>query len=519
MQSRFTIPTLLFLAAFLLSGCDPLGSSDDSSSDDSTTAPGSGPGTTAPQQLRRDGRWLVDPQGRVVLLHGVNMVWKIDPYYPPATPEGFLAADADWLAEHGFNSARIGTLWVGVSPDEPGQVNTDYLDQWDRVVKLLAARKIWMLFDFHQDLLGHLYQGEGVPDWAVERVQGNFTTLLGPPAFGFPFNYFTPQVSEAFDNLWAENGVVRDGFRDAWIGVASRWKDQDYSMGYDLLNEPWAGLEYPTCLLPPVGCPTHDSASLQPFFEHALAGIRTVDKNNLVWFESQPLISTGAPTGFGPVQGESQLGYSFHYYCPFTTLANAAQLGLITGALPVGLTPTCDLFGPNVFNQARAQGDRMQAVEVLTEFGATDDLAVIRQVVELADARLVGWQYWQYKNFSDPTTESQGSGSQSLFADDTDLASVKVEKLKLLERTYPQATAGLPVALSFNSDTGAFSYRYTPRATATAPTEIHVPALHYPQGYTVAVTGATVTSAANAPRLTLTNNNGATEVTVTITRP
>jgi hypothetical protein len=39
----------------------------------------------SPPQLRRDGRWLVDPQNRVVLLHGVNLVWKVDPYVPPAT--------------------------------------------------------------------------------------------------------------------------------------------------------------------------------------------------------------------------------------------------------------------------------------------------------------------------------------------------------------------------------------------------------------------------------------------------
>src|SRR6185295_8296986 len=101
------------------------------------------------------------------------------------------------------------------------------------------------------------------------------------------------------------------------------------------------------------------------------------------------------------------------------------------------------------------------------------------------------------QELGDPTTESQESGAQSLFADDTDLSSVKVDKLKMLERTYPQATAGIPVSLSFDPDTAAFDYKYTPRAAA-GPTEIYVPvALHYPQGYKVAVTGARVTSAAN----------------------
>lgn len=517
MQTRFTIPTLLFLAAFLATGCKPLGSSDDSSSDDSTTAPGSGPDTTAPQQLRRDGRWLVDPQGRVVLLHGVNMVWKNDPYYPPTTAAGFIEADAKWLADHGFNTARIGTLWVGVTPDAPGQVDQAYLTEWDRVVQLLAAHKIWMLFDFHQDMMSPEYQGEGVPDWAVEPLKGPINQILPPPMFGFPFNYFSPQVSELFDNLWAERGTVWDGFRDAWKAVAAKWKNQSYHMGYDLLNEPWAGLEYPTCIfLYGIGCPSSDSNEIQPFFEHAIAGIREIDRHNLVWMEPQLLAGgTGYPTGLGPITGENQLGYSFHNYCPLNALFQAAQLGLIVGSLPVD---TCESFENNTLNQARISADRMGAVELMTEFGASDDLALIRRVTAGADARLIGWQYWHYKNWADPTTQSQESGEQGMFADDADLSSVKVDKLKLLERTYPQATAGIPVELSFNPDTAEFSYRYTPLVTASAPTEIYVPTLHYPLGYTVAVTGATVTSAANAPRLTLVNNSGAAEVTVTVTR-
>ena len=74
------------------------------------------PADAAPQ-LRREGRWLVDPQGRVVIVHGLNLVWKHAPYVPPATRAGFLARDARWLARHGFNGARVGTLWAGLTPD------------------------------------------------------------------------------------------------------------------------------------------------------------------------------------------------------------------------------------------------------------------------------------------------------------------------------------------------------------------------------------------------------------------
>lgn len=466
-------------------------------------------------QLRRDGRWLVDPEGRVVLSHGVNLVWKTAPFVPPDTPAGFTAADADWLEQHGFNTARIGVLWVGVTPQAPGLVDENYLKAWDRVIQLLARRRIWILFDFHQDMLGPKYQGEGVPDWALDQLEGPTTAILGAPTFGFPFNYFTPQVSEAYDRLWAERGVVWDGYRAAWVAVASRWKAQPYSMGYDLLNEPWAGQEWPTCIFPPMlGCPATDEREIQPFFEYAIAGIRAVDRNNLVWLEPQLLAGgTGAPTGFVPIPGEMQLGYSYHNYCPTGALAQSAQLGA-----PVPLPESCESFEAEVVEQARAAADHIGAADLITEFGATDDLRLLKRVTALADAKLVGWQYWHYKNWSDPTTQSQASGEQGLFENDADLSTAKPEKLRVLVRPYPQATAGIPLALSFDPDSGEFSYRYAPRKSR-APTEIYIPiALHYPQGYSLEMQGAQVQGSADPERLRLRALPEAGEVTVRITR-
>src|SRR3546814_14651912 len=86
------------------------------------------------------------------MLHGVNMVWKTAPYVPPASADGFVAADADWLADHGFNTARIGVLWVGVTPDAPDAIDHAFLEHWTPVNKLLHARPLWMLFGLNQDI-------------------------------------------------------------------------------------------------------------------------------------------------------------------------------------------------------------------------------------------------------------------------------------------------------------------------------------------------------------------------------
>ena len=123
-----------------------------------------------PPQLRREGRWLVDPQGRVVIVHGLNLVWKHAPYVPPATRPASPRADAR-VAGAARVQRRPGRHAVGRA--DPGRARREdpaYVAQWQRVIDLLAdARSIWMLLDVHQDQWHETYGGEGVPDWAVVR--------------------------------------------------------------------------------------------------------------------------------------------------------------------------------------------------------------------------------------------------------------------------------------------------------------------------------------------------------------
>lgn len=65
-----------------------------------------GPVGARASALSHAGRFVTDAAGRVIVLHGVNMVYKTPPYYPSAI--GFGSDDALFLARAGFNVVRVG---------------------------------------------------------------------------------------------------------------------------------------------------------------------------------------------------------------------------------------------------------------------------------------------------------------------------------------------------------------------------------------------------------------------------
>ncbi len=82
-------------------------------------------------------------------------------------------------------------------------------------------------------------------------------------------------------------------------------------------------------------------------------------------------------------------------------------------------------------------------------------------------------------------------------------------------RTYAQAVAGVPTAMSFDATTGDFRLRYRPDTTISAPTEIFVSPLHYPDGYRVNVTGGTAVRQSGRMVHVTPTSDGPVTVTVT----
>ncbi|HEX6714560.1 MAG TPA: hypothetical protein VF066_14295, partial [Thermoleophilaceae bacterium] len=157
---------------------------------------------------------------------------------------------------------------------------------------------------------------------------------------------------------------------------------------------------------------------------------------------------------------------------------------------------------------------------LVTEFGATDDLADIRRIAEYSDQFKVGWQYWHYCGCKDPTTQGPGE-TQAIVKDPAkppEGDNLKSEKLAVLVRPYPQLVAGTPVSWKFDADNKVFNLEYsTGRAgggtfAGHPMTEVFVPKRQFPQGYSVRVQGAGVASDAGAQVLELQACPGAKSV-------
>jgi endoglycosylceramidase len=461
------------------------------------------------EPLGHAGRWITDARGRVVVIHGVNVV-PSGFQSPPETPNqaGFGADDAAFIASEGFNGVRLGMFYAGVEPN-PGSYDGSYLDNYEGTHALLDERGLFTLFDMHQDQFTLRYQGRGLPDWAA------VDNGLPNTQQGFPGGYFSnPALNRAYDNFWGNaNGPdgqpLQGHYGEGWRRVAARFAGARHVLGYDIFNEPWPGTPWPTCANP-AGCPPggFDQTALTGFSTRTIQAIRHADSRHLAFYEPNLQFDVGAATGHGSV-GDPNAGFSFHNYC----LGAAPGLPKIPD--PAGL---CEIGEQLVFDNAEAHTESTGAALLMTEFGDVDDPAVIRRMLTLADRNMVGWTYWSYFRSAggqlilDPSQPPSGGN-------------LRQGMLDLVVRPYPEVTAGTPKLFRFDPEEHEFELEYSTgraggggRFDPGAVSEVSVPERQYPTGYDVEVEGAEATSPPGAPVLTLSSCPGAKEIFVQVVR-
>jgi aryl-phospho-beta-D-glucosidase BglC (GH1 family) len=119
----------------------------------------------------------------------------------------------------GFNCVRVLTFARGVLDNTGGYLNT-----LDNVIDYAGVIGLRVIVDIHNDEGGH-----GTEDnWGTAPVNGLWYDKGG-----------ASDGTDGGKNI----GTISDAdFQQAWVNLATRWKDKPAILGYDLINEPHAGL-------------------------------------------------------------------------------------------------------------------------------------------------------------------------------------------------------------------------------------------------------------------------------------
>lgn len=466
-----------------------------------TAAAGQPTGSMPP--LSHLGTWLTTSDGQVVILHGLNEVYKLAPYEPSAS--GFDEQDAQFLADNGFNVVRLGVIWAGIEP-QPGVIDTDYLDSIRQTVQMLADHGIYTVIDMHQDLYSSTYYGEGAPEWA------SYSGGRPNPNAGFPGNYYVnPAMNHAWDAFWGNaatpNGIgLQDNYALVWQHVASYFSGNSAVIGYDIMNEPFPGSNYPVAL---AGGSFYAVQQLTPMYNQVAAAIRSVDATTPLYLEPPNPAVTEIPTLLGvPVAllggvGDPHVVLAFHNYC-----------GPIGGAL-------CTKIAETLAVEARNYATRHDVPAVMNEWGATSDAPTLIREMRAGDRYLMSWAEWAYTGVGDVTGSPAVEGLVYDPAQPPVGDNVNTGNLTILSSPYPQIVSGTPSRWSFSDGTFEFGYSTAKvdgsgAFAAGSLSTISVPSVQYPNGYQVTVIGGHVVSAPDAAQLVIASDPGATAVSVVV---
>merc|ERR1712039_1080110 len=226
--------------------------------------------------------------------------------------------------------------------------------------------------------------------------------------------------------------------------------------------------------------------------------VRSVDPDTLILYapaevNNRAMRSVGYQHGFLP-----DAGMAFHVYCVVGTDAGGP-----TNPISKEL---CHLN--DGFSMKTRQDDlhRLQTAGIITEFGGvsgtTDGLAEVEFLLEHFDAMQppTSWAFWDISYIS-------GTG--------------KAAYLKVLSRPYPRAVVGDLKSISFDATSAVFVMVYTPANASSATTELFIPQVHYPAGYSITITppgAVTFVNTSFGVNLTLpSGQTGGSPVTVKVT--
>jgi len=445
------------------------------------------------------GRFFCDAEGRVRIFHGFNDVQEAKDrgsfdgsnYLPNLLSNPSVVAQ---LSEWGFNVMRMPMMWAAIQPSAD-EISSAYLSAIRNVTESMALHGVYSFLDMHQDVLSTRFGSyDGAPRWVVNKTQPRhpYPWPLKLPLSQWGVGYLSEATGQGFQDIYRNTHGGRDAWAAAWKAAATHFKGDAAILGYELLNEPFAGDIYhdPLLLLPGVA----GKQNLLPAYDAVAEAIRQSDDETIIMFE--PLtwgmifptkageLPKIAASGFDHCPGgnayANRSAFAYHYYCWFAQ--GISEQKSSSGPYAPLQKLECDrLFGPLVFESVDQTVATLGSASIMTEFGgmapnssnpSSLGFEEVEWVLNEADRRFQSWTFWDIGALYGPAPTPGGA---------------RVPRLELLQsfvRPYARAIAGTPTTTSFDYATNRYTLAFEPSNTS-APTEIVLPALRYPHGTTV----------------------------------
>ena len=443
------------------------------------------------------GQRFLDPAGREIILHGINLVNKNPKvnYLGDETIEDFTK-----MRQWGFNCIRLGVIWDGLEP-EPGVYNEQYLLGIDKRIKWAKANDLYVILDMHQDLYSVLFS-DGAPEWAT--ITDGHTLEKGNTVWSDAY-FNSAAVQTAWDHFWANSpasdGVgIQDHYAEAWKHVANRYSSETTVIGYDIMNEPFLGSEalqiFPAMLskgaelfsqVPEFGTPsveelahkwtTHEGRfeileilsdtslykqvvdaaypiysqfeknKLMGMYNRVARSIRSVDTNHILFLGTTMGSNMGVYTSIEPILDKNGNRDPLQAYAPH-------GYDLVTDTKFVA-APSFDRIH-FIFNRHKETKQRLDMPTIVGEWGAygnyKNTLAAGRNVVQQFEENSFSNTYWDFSK-----------GMEIL------------DHFKSISRPIPLRINGRLVKYGYRSEDKLFECKWLEDRKVKDPTLIYIP--------------------------------------------
>jgi endoglycosylceramidase len=404
--------------------------------------------------LHVQGRHFVGPDGRVVLLRGVNLGGdgKLPPFPTLEDP-----AVLDRLAALGFNAIRLPFTWEAYEP-EPGCYDEGYLARQVDVAAAAWARGLYVIVDIHQDGFARTVSrgcGDGFPLWAVSPRAPTYPPDHGRSHKDWALLVLTDTgTHRSFADFYADLRGVRTHYLIMLGRVAGAFAAVPGVVGYDPLNEPLGD----------------ERREIAPLYRDAAAALRARHPSAILFLQGRGTTAVGLHSRL-PHPGLDNIAFAPHYYKPMAIVREHGG----------GRTDVID----RAFRLMEAKAAEWGVPLLVGEFGISGGARRAGEYVDYLYDRLDGVLgsalQWTVAPRWTPQTGDGWNGEDFSLFDGTGRP-----RPNYRPRPYPRRVAGVPLCFHFQAAAPPrgcprleFAWAHQP---GLGPTEIVVPAGLFPRG-------------------------------------